>query len=498
MSEITPEELFKGLLAFGFFAEKVPPIFYSESFYEFYIRETEAGKTLNESHGWSDFVRYDSMRNVNISRPMGIPMPFNYARLCECLRDNWQEIQTYFAEVTINQTHKISRIHIRKRIGEDSLFEMNYHNESADGFGEDEIAGINHYKVSADISSCFASIYTHSIPWTVQGKEEAKRSGRRHWSDKLDEKCRNVKYGETTGLLIGPHSSNLISEIVLCKIDQKLSEKGYSFIRFVDDYKCFVKNKAEADRFLIELNQCLKEYDLLLNNKKSEISKLPNMSNTDWVLKLKSVYLGEKYDESGRQILLLSNLKTYIDTAISLCKEHEDAAPLKYAIKVIASKKIGEKAKQYYCNKIINIAVCYPYLATIMDEYVFRPFKVSTNAIQKVANHLFKYGVERCQYDACAFSFFWALKYDVELDFNEEELINTKDCVLLTVAYVYAKKKNENGLIESLIKEAESLKSSFERYWLFVYEALPASCLPGYYRKMKEEGISFIKPEECW
>ncbi len=51
---------------------------------------------------------------------------------------------------------------------------MNYSNWKTDGTPEPDLLIGKRYLVKADISTCFPSIYTHSIPWALIGKDDAK------------------------------------------------------------------------------------------------------------------------------------------------------------------------------------------------------------------------------------------------------------------------------------------------------------------------------------
>lgn len=209
MKEITADELYKGLLAFGLFTEKLPPVFTSEPLYNY----APVQPFSNKAHG---FIFYESMRDINVPRPLGIPNPMAYQRLCECLRDHWAEIQLHFAKQTKGNSHKISRIHIRKQKDTETLFKMNYKNWRTD---DSPVPGIligKKYMVSADISTCFPSMYTHSLCWALMGKDNAKKNrNQKFWPNELDRHCMNLRSGETHGFLIGPHTSNLLAEIIL-------------------------------------------------------------------------------------------------------------------------------------------------------------------------------------------------------------------------------------------------------------------------------------------
>ena len=118
------------------------------------------------------------MRNINIPRQLGIPVPMAYEKLCKEISENWEEIRELLKENTSKQDYKVSRIHIRKLKGSESLFEMNYDNWRLDGTPDDDLILGKRFLVKADIYTCFPSIYTHSIPWAFVGKEKAKETKR--------------------------------------------------------------------------------------------------------------------------------------------------------------------------------------------------------------------------------------------------------------------------------------------------------------------------------
>ena len=81
MDEISTDELYEGLLAYGFFSEKLPPVFAAVPFFDYC-------KTVSSpfESGWDDYITFRVMRNISIPRVMGIPNPFIYQRLCKELK----------------------------------------------------------------------------------------------------------------------------------------------------------------------------------------------------------------------------------------------------------------------------------------------------------------------------------------------------------------------------------------------------------------------------
>ena len=104
MDEITPDELYEGLLAHGMFSEKLPPIFTSEAFYRYCLELSRPFQ--GDRH---DYVTFDSIRNINIPRQISIPNPMAYHHLCVGLRNHWEHIKQHFHTYTDPDTHLISR-----------------------------------------------------------------------------------------------------------------------------------------------------------------------------------------------------------------------------------------------------------------------------------------------------------------------------------------------------------------------------------------------------
>lgn len=234
--EISKEELFEGLLGHGLFADKIPNFLTSESFFD-YIQE-QSTFPFNEKKP-TEYIQYSNTRNMNVPRLLSIPAPFSYANQVFVLSENWERILKYLDKKTKKQTNKVSRIHIRKLFDKKRLFEMNYKNFNSDGDADGSIFIKNKYVVHADISTCYPSIYSHSMAWALLGKNKAKstKNDKNNWANKIDFYTQNLKHGETNGLLIGPHSSNLISEIILTCIDYELIRKKYQ----LSEYKKLAK-----------------------------------------------------------------------------------------------------------------------------------------------------------------------------------------------------------------------------------------------------------------
>lgn len=494
MREITAEELYDRLVSYGMFSEKLPHIFTGDLFLNYcknIRKETFSDK-------WRGYINYESMRNTNIPRNIGIPTPMGHELLCKILMKHWTKLIEYFGTKTKEQLRIISRIHIRKMRDTKALFFMNYKNWIDDGTPEPDIYLGKRYMIHADISKCYPSIYTHAIPWALIGKDIAKRNigkkEQKKWYNEIDHFAQISKNGETHGLLIGPHTSNVLSEIILCAIDEDLSKKYDSYIRNIDDYLCYVDTKEEADNFIIDLNRELRKYNLSLNHKKTEIYELPICVVQTWIHKIQNhMTTFQKF----KDYIDYREIQSFIDFIIKLISENSDNSSIVlYAIKALQDFKLTKNAQEYLVKSVVSLSLLYPYLVPILGKYIFEKYEVDNNQIQKYANMIYERYIHKNNYEACSFALLYAIDSNSKIDSIDIKIIkSSQDCILMLMAFIYCKKNNLKSEVKQLKDYAKELKEKGEmdQYWLFVYESLGK--LSGEWGTMKKNKVSFLKSE---
>ncbi|MCF6776229.1 RNA-directed DNA polymerase [Thiotrichales bacterium 19X7-9] len=507
MQEISSDELLDGLLGHGMFAEKIPSFLTAEPFLEFCKNNAKNyGIPSNKEEGYQ-YISYESMRNINIPRILGIPTPMAYYHQCKVISKNWNDLIDYFNNKTKKHKYKISRKHIRKTLKtrgceiiglkdeyEKYLFSMTGGYDEKDYCLEAELLINKNYMVKADISNCFGSIYTHAIAWAIVGKNQAKTSKNKnnHWYNELDRATQQLNHNETHGILVGSHSSNIISEIILTAIDYEMYNKKYRYVRYIDDYSCYVKDRNQADEFLIDLSAELKKMGLNLNHKKTKIIELPRAS-CSWKRKLSSfMFL------SNNSMLSLSEVKAYLDVALELISQNsDDIAILNYAIKKLSSKIMKENAKKYFIDTIHHLILIYPYLISILDENIFSLLDIERKKIKCIAQDIFKVAHKKQLFEAMSYALYFCIKYEFKLNSRKEifdKVKDSDDCILLLLAYLYDRKFINHSKVTNKYKnKAKELKNDIDKYWLFVYEVLTVGFLDDYWKTMKQNKISFIK-----
>jgi hypothetical protein len=449
-----------------------------------------------------DYIRSEALRDINIPHHMGIPHPESYSVQAMAISKYWTEI----AEHCNEPNPAFSRVHVR-HVGGGKVFEMNYKGDERFQFEEDEIrwmAGAQ-YLVEADIAACFPSIYTHSIPWALHGKAEAKKTGdlTALIGNLLDKCTQNTRDRQTNGLLIGPHASNIISEIILTRIDTELQAKGYGkCVRNVDDYKFYASTADEAESFIRDLGLSLRTFELSLNEKKTQILSLPRPSDTNWRLVLNRFHFPVGQDIS------FTTIRSYLDLSLECAQSIGKSTPLNYAIKTISGhkepRKLNERAKRMYAQEAMNLALAFPYLAPLLDEFVFARYW-HDGLIDRIAafvTALVKLGIKKLYPDTIGQALYLALKHQVVLVLSEEvllKIIEIDDCVANVLLLEYAKKHGLAVVRTAVINRAEALRSDDsrerDRHWLLIYQVWSESELESsgqsYLAKLKGKSFQF-------
>ena len=254
--------------------------------------------------------------------------------------------------------------------------------------------------------------------------------------------------------------------MILTVVDQKLYDKGWKFVRNIDDYTCYVETRARADYFIVDLGVALEEFDLQLNNKKTKIEELPDTVLEDWVRKLNGFSLLTSYGKVDYK-----QARAYFDLAIELMKiSGGNASVLNYAIKVLSKQNLTDNAKGYSWKMSMHLCILYPYLLSIMDEYVFKAFGAPKDEIHKFFDLAYEDGLEKQNYEECSYAIYFALKYDMEVKcIDSFKVVATNDCVYKSLSFLYFKKNGDSASIICLQNDAKSLaQTDMDRNWLFI------------------------------
>ena len=269
-------------------------------------------------------------------------------------------------------------------------------------------------------------------------------------------------------------------------------KKNYKFIRCIDDYSCYEESCERAQKFLIDLSEELRHFDLALNHKKTSILELPIAQSEQWVRKINSISLVTQHGKVNYKVV-----QSYLDLAVELMKKNNmNASVLNYAIKVLSKKPLTDNAKEYFIKTVLHFAVIYPYLIPLLEPHLFSPLAVDKSEIDDFSQIIFKEGVNNRNFEAVCYAIFFALRYDFALHtINAEKAVQSESCLFELFAFLYFKQrqdKQSQKLLREHAKELSKNDDELERNWLFIYEVLPQSELKNEWKAMKKSGISFL------
>lgn len=191
-----------------------------------------------------------------------------------------------------------------------------------------ELALQYEYVLHTDISDCYGSIYTHSVPWAIHTKLVAKanRDPNGNLGNIIDKHLRDMAFGQTNGIPQGSVLMDFIAEMVLGYADIELTNRiqatsiqDYKIIRYRDDYRIFSNNPQDAELITKLLTEILIELGMRLNAQKTLVS---NNVIRDSIKPDKTFWMLEKNGSKSIQkhLLLIHNLSDKFPNSGSLTK----------------------------------------------------------------------------------------------------------------------------------------------------------------------------------
>ncbi|MGN0831589.1 MAG: hypothetical protein ACI4NI_09905 [Candidatus Ornithospirochaeta sp.] len=234
-----------------------------------------------------------------------------------------------------------------------------------------------------------------------------------------------------------------------------------------------------------------------MNFKKTSVERLPVVFSSQWVRKLcdKKADYRMRHKSENESFFYYSDVRSYIDNALELMKDNQDnSAILNYAIKVLSKQKMTENAKSLCGKEFFHLALIYPYLIPLLEEYVIKPYNIGTDEIESFANIAYCNGLKDGNYEESYYGIYFAWKYGFKLkEISSEDILKTDNCILKLFGMLYY--KSEEKELEKYKEHARKLKASYvmDRNWLFVYETLSKDDFTDEWKGLKAKNISFIK-----
>jgi hypothetical protein len=299
-----------------------------------------------------------------------------------------------------------------------------------------------------DVSRCYPSIYTHSIPWAINGKARAKEDTSNYSStvfgNRLDFIFRQAQDAQTIGIPVGPDTSRIVAEIILSAVDElflsRYGKKKPTYLRHVDDYWIGGDTFDDCEKHLQGLRGALRGFELDLNDLKTRIVSTSSILGDSWPAEferdIKQSFV-PRYVRTRDPIVTLSAM-------IERANEQSDDGMIRHAIRKLDENSFWDGEWEVLEHFLAHCAVHFPhsfdYVARVISWRVRRD-KPIDKALWKDVTLAFCNQSSVMHKDAEALWSLWLineLRISVPRDVSENLLAHSNPIVLAFLAHMYA------------------------------------------------------------
>ena len=222
-------------------------------------------------------VRHSVPKLKHLRRHFGIPNPYAHIMLCLTVGKHWRQMKAVCDK---------SQISLSKPVASAKRALAAEHSRRVEGVRRAQSSVGARFMLKTDLATFYPSIYTHSIPWAIHGKQVARSTRAKHWfGNQLDVWVQGSQDRQTGGIPIGPDTSFLIAEVIASRIDDRLQKQlgtDLHGVRYIDDYHLYFRTRADAELALAALHTVTQSFELQLNGLKTEIVELPESIEPAW------------------------------------------------------------------------------------------------------------------------------------------------------------------------------------------------------------------------
>lgn len=334
------------LLENEFFPAELPPCFSTAEFAAKGDDAIQAAKAFNRD--FSIPLIFSGYKSEAARRRFALPNPYHYCLAVDFVVNHEVDIKAILKKSSYSLTAPIDKPLKRSQPYAKRTSTVSETKSEIEKLYQD-----NRYEIRLDISSFFDSIYTHAIPWAAHGIEISKKrkNDKTLWGNTLDKCIEAMNYKQTNGILVGNAISRIVSEIILCTVDEQIQKKFPRLVccRFVDDYYIYTKDSSQIQEIIATVRTALAQYQLSFNENKLQINESPFTYGKPWI-------------DHMRQYIYLSP-EMYLSRLIAEYNTRKDITIFKYGLKVIASCYFNEKSWPVMQSRLLNLWVRFPSLA---------------------------------------------------------------------------------------------------------------------------------------
>jgi len=408
-------------------------------------------------------------KRKHLRRLLSIPNPLIHSILATEIVADWETLVAHFAKSPLSLSSPIPS----STRAVESTVKLN---DQAEYRARRSVGA--RYLLKADIAAFYPSIYTHSIPWALHTKAQARADKKYNLpGNRLDLWVRESQDKQTHGIPIGPDTSTVIGELIGTAIDASLVSKFPSLrgTRSIDDYHLYFATLSEAETAIAALHEAAREFDLAINDVKTEIVPLPDPLEPRWKSDLRGL---EIRDAAGPQS---TDLLTLFDRAFEYSRQFPTDSVLTYAAKQTLSAEIVE-ANWPFCEALLlKAALTEPTMISVLSEIYLKygTFHKDSSQLSMLINNLCSYHAPLQQGNEVSWALWLAKQMNIAIPKSVGDKVARLDDDIVALISLDL---SEQGLFTSsgftrwrIHMNATEL---YDNHWLLAYEGLEHGWLP--------------------
>lgn len=339
-------------------------------------------------------------------RPIQLINPVIYVNLVNRItkKENWEFIKNRFKKFQENENircYSIPTISLNPTKSNKALNIQNWWQQI-----EQQSLELSLYfdcMMNTDITDCYGSVYTHTIPWALHGEKLIKNDflfpsspRKKYLGNDIDTTIQSMQFSQTNGIPQGSMLMDFIAELILGYADAKLSFKinnynrkntigHYKILRYRDDYKIFATSQETLIKIAKLLTETLFELNFKINPQKTFITEniVSNVIKPD-----KSYWNEAKQREK--------TLQKHLFLIHSLAEKHPNSGSLTTALTKFLEERVYpitlflEENSKVLVSILVDIAFknprTYPVVTAILSKIL--SLEIKNETVREILNSI--------------------------------------------------------------------------------------------------------------
>ncbi|WP_155638984.1 RNA-directed DNA polymerase [Burkholderia multivorans] len=363
--------------------------------------------------------------------------------------------------------------------------------------------------LQTDVLSFYHSIYTHAVPWAIHGKTVAKANRNSQdpimYGNRIDFLLRSCQDGQTIGIPVGPDTSRIISELMLCAVEDRLKANSNAKIvngfRYVDDFFLCFDSLADAEAALAILREACLYFDLQLNAAKTSTIVATAFNESTWASNLASVTIPSGIKAQRRSLV------RFFSEVIDLTKALPDESIASFAVRKSAKVKVHKENWDIYLSFLLRMGQehgnCLDSIVKIICTYVAAGYPVLSSVHAFIDRLVIEHALYNHHFEV-SWLLWMAISLNVRLTANASKLIFRIENDICAILALHLRQRRLAGSSREVSSWLGSVSSQDLRgsHWLLIYEAAfrdswaiagAKAAVDGdpFFSAMRDQGVSF-------